>query len=137
MFLVMQCALGFCAGTNIALTVSPLGDVVWQCNMAFHFYADTQLYLSFNSLSGDDQKSSVARVEFCVREIDNWMTINKLKLNRDKTELLVISFKYLPCPSLDSMVFGDYCVCSLITARSIEVVFNQASFVEKHNLCSM
>ncbi|CAH3030020.1 unnamed protein product, partial [Porites evermanni] len=47
------------------------------------------LYLSFNSLSGDDQAYSVSQVESCVRDIDHWMSCNKLKLNRDKTELLV------------------------------------------------
>ena len=31
------------------------------------------------------------RLEACVREIDTWMFLNKLKLNKDKTELLVIS----------------------------------------------
>ena len=31
------------------------------------------------------------RLEACVREIDIWMFLNKLKLNKDKTELLVIS----------------------------------------------
>ena len=37
--------------------------------MAFQFYADdTQLYLSFNSLSADDQASSASRVESCVIE---------------------------------------------------------------------
>ena len=87
--------------------------------MGFHFYADdTQLYLSFNSLSADYQVSSVSRVESCVREIDNWMTRNKLKLNRDKTELLVISSRYRPRPSLDSIVVGNCCV-SLGSARNI------------------
>ena len=66
-------------------------------NMGYHFYADdTQLYLSFNSLSGDDQACSVSQVESCVRDIDRWMSCNKLKLSRDKTELLVISSKYRP-----------------------------------------
>ena len=103
-----------------------------RCNIGFHFYADdTQLYLSFNSLSGHDQASSVARVEFCMREIDNWMTRNKLKLNRDKTELLIISSIYLPRPSLDSIVVGDYRVCSSITARNIGVVFDQTLSLEK------
>ena len=101
--------------------------------MGFHFYADDiQLYLSFNSLGGDDQACSVARVEFCVREIDNWMTRNKLKLNRDKTQLLVVSSIYLPRPSLDSIVVGDYRVCSSITARNIGVVFDQTLSREKH-----
>ena len=82
---------------------------------------DTQLYLSFNSLSADDQVSSVSGVEFCAREIDNCMTRNKLKLNRDKTELLVTSSRYLPHPSLDSIVVGDYRVCPSVSARNIAV----------------
>ena len=41
-----------------------LGDIVQQCNMGFHFYAnDTQLQLSFNSLDRDDHVSSVAQIE--------------------------------------------------------------------------
>ena len=77
--------------------------------MGYHFYADdTQLCLSFNSLSGNDQAYSVTQVESCVRDMDRWMSCNKLKLNRDKTELLVISSKYRPRPSLDSIVVGDH-----------------------------
>ena len=57
------------------LYTSPLGDIVRQYNMGYHFYADdTQLYLSFNSLSGDDQAYSVSQVESCVRDIDPWMS---------------------------------------------------------------
>ena len=53
------------------LYTSPLGDIVRRYNMGFDFYADdTQLYLSFSSLDGDDQISSVAKFESCVRDID-------------------------------------------------------------------
>ena len=49
--------------------------------MGFHFYADdTQLYLSFNTLSEEDRVCCVAQVESCVTEIDHWMASNKLKL---------------------------------------------------------
>ncbi|CAH3177766.1 unnamed protein product, partial [Porites lobata] len=59
------------------LYTSPLGDIVRQYNMGYHFYADdTQLYLSFSSLSGDDQAYSVSQVESCVRDIDRWMSCN-------------------------------------------------------------
>ena len=80
--------------------------------MGFHFYADdTQLYLSFNSLDGDDQVSSVAQIEFCVRDTDHWMMHSKPKLNRDETELFVIGSKYRLCLLLDSILVGDCCVC--------------------------
>lgn len=69
---------------------SPLGDIVRRYNIGFHFYADdTQFYQFFNSLDGDDQVSSLAQIESCVRDLDRLMAPNKLKLNRDKTELLV------------------------------------------------
>ena len=93
---------------------------------------DTQLYLSFSSLDGDDQVSSVAQIESCVRDIDLWMACNKLKLNRDKTELLVIGSKHRPCPSLDGILVGDCCVHPSDTARDIGVVFYQTLSLDKH-----
>ena len=73
-------------------------------------------------------------IESCVREIDNWpwMSRNELKLNKDKTELLVISSRYRPRPSLDSIVVGNYRVCPSVSARNIGVLFDQTSSLEKH-----
>ena len=34
---------------------------------------------------------SKCKLEACVQEIDTWMLLNKLKLNREKTEILLIS----------------------------------------------
>ena len=117
------------------LYTTPLGDIVRQYNMGYHFYADdTQLYLSFNSLSGDDQAYSVAQVESCVRDIDRWMSCNKLKLNRDKTELLVISSKYWPHPSLDSILVGNHRVKRSDKARNIGVVFDETLSLDKRVL---
>ena len=115
------------------LYTSPLGDIVRQYDMGYHFYADdTQLYLSFSSLSGDDQAYSVAQVESCVRDIDRWMSCNKLKLNRDKTELLVISSKYRPRPSLDNILVCDHRVKRSDKARNIGVVFDETLSLDKH-----
>ena len=115
------------------LCTSPSGDIVRQYNMGYHFYAaDTQLYLSFNSLSGDDKAYSVAQVESCVRDIDRWMSCNKVKLNRDKTELLVISSKYQPRPSLDSILVGDHRVNRSDKAWNIGVAFDETLSLDKH-----
>ena len=68
----------------------------------YHLYADdTQLYISFNNDCCADLDEAKLRVERCVEEIDLWMCKNLLKLNQDKTELVVmISSKYRNTPNL-------------------------------------
>ena len=57
----------------------------------FNSYADdTQLNLSFSSLNGDNQASSVAQIESYARNIDRWMVRNKLKLKRLSCLLLTL-----------------------------------------------
>ena len=46
---------------------------------------------------------SKCRLEACVREIDTWMFLNRLKLNKDKTELIVISSLHLDRPTLSHL----------------------------------
>ena len=69
------------------LYTSPLGEVLRRHNMNFHFYADdSQVYFSFDSNSS----VIVPRIEACLHDIATWMSLNKLKLNGGKTELLVL-----------------------------------------------
>ena len=116
------------------LYTSPLGDIVRRYNMGFHFYADdTQLYLSFNTLNEEDRVCTVAQVESCVRDIDHWMASNRLKLNNDKTELLVISSKYqLSRPLLDGISVGGYRISPTDSAKNIGVVFDQTTSLDEH-----
>ena len=55
------------------------------------FADDTQIYISFKTT---DIASAKQRVEDCVAEICHWMNINELKLNQDKTDILLIHSKY-------------------------------------------
>ena len=65
------------------LYTSPLGDIMRYQKVNSHLYADdTHLYLTFESSSVDLAKSVI---EDCVRDIDAWMTVHMLKMNRDKT----------------------------------------------------
>ena len=48
---------------------------------------DTQLYLSFKP---DTSSSQSEAMELCIKAIRAWTTTDKLKLNDDKTEFLII-----------------------------------------------
>ena len=102
-----------------SLYPSPLGDIARKHSIPFHLYADdTQLYLSFTSDCPNHLSSSKMAVELCVKDIGDWMLRNKLKLNQDKTELLVISSKYCPRPPFDYIRVGDEVIKSGKLARN-------------------
>ena len=55
-------------------------------NFTYHLYADdTQRYVSLKLGSDDPLSSAKSSVEICVQEISNWMFLNCLKLNEEKT----------------------------------------------------
>ena len=57
---------------------------------AYCFADDTQLYLSFNPNSLTDQVKALEAMERCISDLRKWMYRDKLKINDDKTEFLVI-----------------------------------------------
>ena len=83
----------------------PLAKVIRSYGLDYHLYADnTQLYFAFKSVDVDAAKS---RVENCISAICRWMDLNELKLNHNKTEVILIHSKYRPSPSFQSLCFGD------------------------------
>lgn len=114
-------------------TTSPLGDIAQTHNMHFHFYAvDTQLYITFKPSCPDDMYRSKSMLKACVHDIDTWMLCNKLKLNKDKTEVLIISSSHRPRPSLSSSTTCDETVSCSSNARNIGVIFDQSFCMVPH-----
>ena len=68
-------------------TYAPLGEIARR-----HLYAsDTQVYMSFSPLSDEITTKTFHRIEACIAEIRTWLKNNKLMLNDNKTDVLVIS----------------------------------------------
>ncbi|KAF7239551.1 Ceramide synthase 3 [Varanus komodoensis] len=67
--------------------MKPLGEVIRRFRLWSHQYADdTQLYLSLLT----NPAEAVAVLNRCLAEVMDWMRANKLKLNPDKTEVLLM-----------------------------------------------
>ena len=114
------------------LYTSPIGDISRRHRLNYHLYADdTQLYLSFK-LTPTELPSSIAKIEACVSEIDSWMVCNKLKLNRGKTELLILSARHRPPPSIEYVDVSGERIESSPSARNIGVIFDEHMSLDKH-----
>lgn len=71
----------------------PIGDICKRHNMLYHGYADdTQSYLVIDSR--ENWNSVVPRLEVCLSDISSWMHSNMLKINQDKTELIIFAPKH-------------------------------------------
>ena len=78
---------------------------------SIHTYADdTQLYISFNPVDNTSEADAVIAIEFenCIRDVRLWMRDDKLLLNDDKTEFLIIGTeRQLLRVSVDKIKIGQ------------------------------
>ena len=101
----------------------PLGDIIRQHNLTYHIYADdVQLYLSFHP---GTVPSTAESFEHCIQDIRSWMTINKLKLNGDKTEFILLGRKrHLSETVINHLSIGSSCVSSSSSVRNLGVLLD-------------
>ena len=73
------------------LFITPLGDICRKYHIKFHGYADDQqLYCSFDPKNTQDSSVAISRLEDCISSVRSWMRVNRLKLNDDKTEVIML-----------------------------------------------
>ena len=111
----------------------PLGDIMREKGLQFHIYADdTQIYMSFtpniNCIS-----LSISRIEECIKAIEAWMLANRLKLNGDKTEMLIIG-THQQCRKLSNISInaGGSVIKACEKARNLGAVFDTNLNLKSH-----
>ena len=84
-----------------------------------HSYADdTQLYLSFRPLEDTCEADALVAMENYIADVHSWMINDKLMLNDDKTEFLVIGTRKQPSKvSVSSVRVGDVDVIPIQSAK--------------------
>jgi len=111
---------------------TPLSQVISRHGISHHFYADdSQLYVSFSS---SNSAVSLNNLKSCLDSVQLWMSVNKLKLNPDKTEFLLIGHerqrsKYLAMFPVD---FLGVKTGPVKTARNLGVTFDMNFSFRSH-----
>ena len=133
----MRCTSRFCPWTDSVLHTAPLADILRFHEIQFHFHADdTQLYISFSTINDMELTNSIAKIGKCLSNINKWMSINRLKLNKDK-RLLYLFSKYNPQLSLPPLRFGTDIIKPSPHARNIGAIFDTTTSMLPHvnNVC--
>ena len=114
---------------------TPLGRIIQRHGLTYHLYADdTQLYMAFKPYDVTSKYDAISRIEACVADIRIWMNDTFLKLNDDKTELLVIAtHEELSKISDISIKVGDKSISpSDDPPRNLGVIFDNTCCLDAH-----
>ena len=113
----------------------PLGRIIQRHGLTYHLYADdTHLYMAFKPSDVTSKCDAISRIEVCVADIRIWMNDNFVKLNDDKTELLIITtHEELSKISDISIKVGDQSISpSEDPPRNLGVIFDSTCCLDAH-----
>ena len=110
-----------------SLYIKPLGDIIRNHNIQFHIYADDiQMYHSFDPKNADSLHHAISRIERCIHDVRQWMVTNKLQLNDEKTEALLLVSPKLNhhLPERVSLSVGNSCIVPSGSVKTLGVHFD-------------
>ena len=113
---------------------APIATICRKHNLDVQMYADdTQLLMSFDMETSSERDDISSRIEKCIEDLRLWMKANHLKLNDDKTELLVFtSPRYQDRVQNSTILVGSNAVESSSSARDLGIILDSTLNMEKH-----
>ena len=126
---------GSCLGPLLfTIYASKLFTIIKSHLPSVHSYADdTQLYLSFRPSDGTNEAGALTAMESCISDVRAWMADDKLMLNDDKTEFLVIgTCRQLSKVSISSIQVGSVDVTPVSSARNLGSWFDSNMNMTTH-----
>ena len=116
-----------------SMYTSPIAKIITRYGLKHHLYADdSQLYISFKTDSYEDLQMVKAKIEMCVKEINAWLVHNGLKLNQDKSKLVLFTSKFRDEPILDHVEILDEKIKPVSTSKTLGVILDKYLSLAEH-----
>ena len=126
---------GSCLGPFLfSIYVSKLFDIIERHLPTAHSYADdSQLYVSFSPKEDNGQSDAIIAMERCVADIRQWLTEDKLLMNDDNTEFIVIGTKQqLSKIDVGSIKIGDVDIVPESPIRNLGAWIESTLSMDRH-----
>ena len=132
---------GSCLGSLLFnMYSSKIFDIVGRHLPQVHCYADdSQLYLSFNPSCATSHDGAIRLMETYISDVKQWMTSDKLILNNEKTEFIVIASRHLfKKAAVNTIRVGDCDVSKVSVVRNLGAWFDDELTMAVHitKMCS-
>ena len=126
---------GSCLGPRLFnIYSSKIFNIVGRHLPKVHCYADdSQLYLWFNPSCAFSQDEVIRSIETCISDVKQWVTLDKLMLNDDKTEFIVIASRHLlKKAAVNNIRVGDCDVSKVSVVRNLGAWFDDHIIMAVH-----
>ena len=127
---------GSCLGPLLfSLYASKLFKIVESHLPNSHCYADeTQLYIAFRSGNDLEETAAITAMESCIADISQGMHSDKLKLNSDKTECLLIGTRQQlqKVSNISTLSVGDSQIAPSCEVRNLGTWFDSKMSMLSH-----
>ena len=103
------------AGSVHCIYASTLSDHIRDFNVSILGYADDHsIYKSFDPKSSADEANTIKHLELCLQSVNDWMQLNRLKMNCSKTEFMLLGSRaqLKKCATNSINVCGDSVKCA-------------------------
>ena len=121
-----------------SIYLSELRDVLSRHHIRYHCYADdVQIYVSFVP-NQQNASSAIQKLESCLVDVIQWMGSHSLKLNNDKSEMILLgSVAHLAKVKVSHINIGNCKIKPSVVCKNLGVTFDSAMSMSNQvsNIC--
>ncbi len=113
---------------------APLGEIIEQCGLKRQTYADdTGIYHEISPIDAASQEATLLKIDSCINKIKEFMLLNKLKINEEKTIFMVLGTNYWTEKlNIKSINVGNTKVNASNSTKNLGIIFDKEMTLQEH-----